>query len=663
LRAERSSNPLPSLLLEIGCEELPAFACREAEAQLPALCQRLLGRPPDRVFVGPRRLAVVVDELPASGAEEVRRGPAERIAFDEQGRPTPAATGFARKAGVSVEELERRDGHVWAHVAGESIAEALPERLPQLIRGLAFSKSMVWEPGGLRFARPIRWLCAKLDRETLRVSLDGLASGGDSFGHRWTHPGKVKIADAASYEKRIRAAGVEPDAAERRREILEALDAIGDWRDPAGVLDEVVHLVERPLVLDAAFDERFLELPEQVVVTAMQSHQRYFPLGGARFAIVANNGDPDIVRAGHVRVLEGRLADASFTFERDLAVGIEGLAGRLGSILFVRGAGTFADKTDRLVRLVEVLGGGDASTEAALLAKADQASELVREFPELEGHIGGEYARLAGYPDAVAVAIEEQYLPDAAGGPLPSTEPGKTLAAADKVDTLTVAFALGQRPSGSRDPYGLRRAAIGLCRLALEGGLRLDVRELVALSHKLLVAQGADVVDDFDSADVAEFVAERLESLLDVPVEFVRAARGSGVGELGGVARLALALAALDRKTLEALHTAYTRADRLAGKAEDVAASLDSALLQDEAEREVAAVLEGVETKLPAQVAAQKFDKALALAADIGPPLARFFDEVLVMAEDRALRANRLRLLLDVRDALGTLGDFSQLPL
>ena len=654
---------MPRLLFEIGCEELPAFACREAEAQLPQLCERLLARAPDRVLVGPRRLAVVVDELPLTAEDAVRKGPAERVAFDEQGRPTQAAIGFAKKSGVTVEQLERRDGNVWARVPGESIADTLPERLPQLIRGLAFSKSMVWEAGGLRFARPIRWLCAKLDAETLSVSLDGLNAAGESYGHRWTHPGKVKIADAGAYEKRIRSAGVEPDAGERRREIVEALDAIGAWSDPAGVLEEVVHLVEKPLVLAAEFDERFLELPERVIVTAMQSHQRYFPLGAARFAVVANTGEPPIVRAGHRRVLESRLEDASFTFERDLAVGIEGLAARLGSILFVQGAGTYADKSDRLVRLVEALGGGDASREAARLAKADQASELVREFPELQGYIGGEYARLAGYPEAVAVAIEEQYLPDAAGGPLPSTEPGKTLAAADKVDTLTVAFALGQRPSGSRDPYGLRRAAIGLCRLALVGGLRLNVLELVTLSQKLLIAQGAEVVADFDPADVAEFVTERFESLLDVPVEFVRAARLSGVGELGAVARLALALGALDREVLEALHTAFTRADRLGGKAEEIAATLDRGLLEEDAEREVAEALERVEVELAARLAAQEFAEALALASELGPPLARFFDEVLVMAEDRAVRANRLRLLVDVRDTLRIVGDFSQLPL
>jgi glycyl-tRNA synthetase beta chain len=214
------------------------------------------------------------------------------------------------------------------------------------------------------------------------------------------------------------------------------------------------------MVLEGRFDERFLQLPERVIVTTMQSHQRYFPIEGNRFALVANGGDPDVVAPGHTQVLEARLEDASFTFERDVAVGVDALADRLAAITFFAGAGSFAEKAERVGKLVERLGGGDASFEAARLAKADQASELVREFPELEGYIGAEYARLAGYPDAVTKAIEEQYLPDASGGPLPQTEPGKVLAAADKLDTLRVAFELGHKPSAraTRTGCGARQS-------------------------------------------------------------------------------------------------------------------------------------------------------------------------------------------------------------
>jgi glycyl-tRNA synthetase beta chain len=621
---------VPRLLLELGCEELPASACREAEAQLPGLVRRHVGAEPDELYIGPRRLAFVVHDVPERAADEERRGPAERIAFDEAGRPTKAAEGFARGAGVAVTDLERRDGHVWARVPGASIVESLPKRLEDVVRGLAFTKSMRWDDSGLRFPRPIRWRLAKLDGETVL--------GETSFGHRFTH-GPVEVPDAAEYAARLREAGVEPDAAARRRAIVAGLEGLGEWTDPYGVLDEVVHLVESPVVLEGRFDERFLQLPEQVVVTAMQSHQRYFPLGGNRFAFVANGGDADTVRAGNELVLESRLEDASFTFERDVAVGIEALAARLDSITFFAGAGSFADKTERLLRLAERLGGGEASREAARLAKADQAAELVREFPDLEGHIGAEYARLAGYPEAVCAAIEEQYLPDAQDGPLPRTEAGKILSAADKLDTLTVSFELGQRPTGSRDPYGLRRAAIGLARLAVEGGLPIDVRAMA-------------------SADVADFVEERLEGLLDVPVEFVRAARGAPVSELGALATLARTLyAERESESFAGAFRAYDRANRLAGRLEGEASpEVDPGLLVEDAERALAEQL--AQTAL----APEDVPGALRAAAALAPPVDRLFDEVLVMAEDPAVRANRLRLLLDVRDTVGQLGDLSQIP-
>ena len=479
---------MPTLLLEIGCEELPAFACREAEVQLPALSERELGAAPARVFVGPRRLALLLENVAKQTPDEWIKGPPEALA-------EKAAAGFAKKHGVRPDELVVRDGFLGVERPGRPLAEVLPAQVDAIVRGLSFSKSMRWDDTGIRFARPVRWRFAKLDGETL--------VGEGSFGHRFTH-GAVEVPDAGVYADTLRAVGVEPDAEERRRQVVEGLDAIGAWSDPAGVLEEVVYLVESVLVLDGKFDERFLQLPERVIVTAMQSHQRYFPLGGNRFAFVVNGGDPELVRAGNENVLEGRLDDASFTFERDVGRGIDELAEALSAITFFKGAGSFADKTYRLCKLVGELGGGEATLEAARLAKADQASELVREFPDLEGYIGGEYARLAGYPEAVSAAIEEQYLPDSAGGPLPQTEAGKVLAAADKLDTLTTSFGLGHTPTGSRDPYGLRRAAIGLNRLAVEGGLTIP----------------RALLDD----EVREFVEERLEGLLDVPVEYVRAA-------------------------------------------------------------------------------------------------------------------------------------------
>jgi len=614
---------MPSLLLEIGCEELPAAACREAEAQLPELARAHVGAAASQLFVGPRRIGFLVDDLPERTADEWVKGPPENLR-------ERAAAGFAKKHGVSVEELEVRDGFLGVTVPGRELREVLPEQIDRIVRGFSFTKSMRWDASGMRFARPVRWVLAMLDAETIL--------GETSFGHRFTH-GPVEIPSATAYADQLRAADVEPVADERRRQIVAGLDAVGGWSDPGGKLAEVVHLVEKPIVLESRFDERFLQLPERVVVTTMQSHQRYFPIEGNRFALVANGGEADVVAAGHTQVLEARLEDATFTFERDVATGIDALAERLGSITFFAAAGSFAEKADRVAKLARRLGGGEASLEAARLAKADQASELVREFPELEGYIGAEYARLAGYPDAVTKAVEEQYLPDSAGGPLPQTEPGKVLAAADKLDTLRVAFELGHRPSGSRDPYGLRRAAIGLVRLALEGGLTID-RELLP-------------------EDVREFVEERLESLLNVPVEYVRAARASTASDLGAVARRAEELyGERESPEFEGVYTAFDRAHRLAGKAQEAAAAeLDRGLLVEDAEKALAEALAKVAIDGNGDLKA-----ALQSGAELAPVMERFFDEVLVMAEDEAVRANRLRLLLDVRDTLGALGDFSQIP-
>jgi glycyl-tRNA synthetase beta chain len=617
---------MATLLVEIGCEELPASACREAERQLPELARRVLGIESSRVLVTPRRLAFLADDVAEQTSDEWVKGPP--VEMRER-----AAAGFAKRHGIAVEELEERDGFLGVAVAGKPLAEVLPGQVEELVRSLAFSKTMRWDDGGLRFPRPVRWRLAMVDGDVVE--------GEGSFGHRFTS-GPVEIPDASAYVDTLRKADVEPDAEERRKQVVEGLDALGEWSDPNGVLAEVVYLVERPLVIEGSFDERYLQLPSRVVETTIQHHIRAFPLGGNRFAFVANGGDPDTVREGVENVVEGRLEDATFTFERDVQVGIDALADHLGSITFFQGAGSFADKTERLAKLVEALGGGEAALEAARLAKADQASELVREFPELEGHVGAEYAQLAGYPEAVSAAIDEQYLPDGADAPLPATETGRVLSAADKIDTLNVSFGLGHRPTGSRDPYGLRRAAIGLDRLATEGNLSIP-RELMG-------------------PDVAEFVEERFEGLLDAPVEYVRAARRAPVRDLGGVARLAEALAGLPDESFAPIHTAYTRASRLAEKEEGAADELDPALLVEDAEAEVAGALERVDAEIAAALDAGDFDAAVEAGAELGPLLDRFFEDVLVLADDRAVRANRLRLLLNVRDTLGRLGELSQIP-
>ncbi|HEY7380784.1 MAG TPA: glycine--tRNA ligase subunit beta [Gaiella sp.] len=608
---------MTDLLVEIGCDELPSAAVYEAAEQLPALVREHLGAEPSEVFLGPRRIAALVFDLPTTTPEEWIAGPPTRVG-------PKAAEGFARKLGVSQDDLEERDG-VWGWVKPpQPVAETLATRVDAIVRGFAFSKSMVWEAGGIRFSRPVRW--------TLAVLGDEVVVGESSFGHRFASQGSVAIPSAGTYAETLRGASVEPSLEERRRRVVAGLAGLGDWRDPANVLDEVVNLVEWPSVHEGTFDERFLRLPPLVVETAMQSHQRYFPLGANRFAFVANGGDPAVVTAGNERVLAGRLEDAEFTFERDVAHGIEALAGRLATITFLRGAGSYADKTSRLVEWVVALGGDETAIAAAHLAKADQAAELVREFPELEGHIGAVYARLAGVPEEVCLAIEEHYLPDGADAPLPSTEAGRVLSAADKLDTLTVAFGLGHRPTGSRDPYALRRAAIAVCRLAVEGGLALRIED----------------------PEVRAFVEERLEGLLEAPVEVVRAARGAGSDDLREIAALAVFLAGLDDERLAPVHEVYTRAARIVGDAED-GELVNKLLLKEDAEQVLADAIEAFE---PSGELEADFEAAGRLA----PIVERFFEDVLVMDKDEQVRANRLRLLRDVRDKVGRLGDFSQIP-
>ena len=313
---------MATLLIEIGCEELPAAACREALAQLPELARRTLRVEPSRVLVTPRRLALLIEKVPERTPDEWVKGPP--VAMAEK-----AAAGFAKRHGVAAEELEERDGFLGVEVRGRALAEVLPEQVDTIVRGLAFSKTMRWDDSGVRFPRPVRWTLAMIDADKV--------VGDQTYGHRFTS-GPIDVKDASEYADALRAADVEPDQDERRTQIVAALDALGGWSDPNNVLEEVVFLAERPLVIDGAFGERYLQLPRRVVETTIQHHVRAFPLGENRFAFVANGGDPETVRAGVENVVEGRLEDASFTFERDVQVGIDGLAERLGAITFFAGA-------------------------------------------------------------------------------------------------------------------------------------------------------------------------------------------------------------------------------------------------------------------------------------------------------------------------------------
>ena len=679
-------------LLEIGVEEMPASACRAAIDLLPDRVAGLFGAegvelsPADvRVMVSPRRIAIVVEGVPGeqTSREVVQRGPAVEAAFDAEGKPTKAAEGFARAKGVSADQLEVREeaGRRFVYYVTKSEARPTAGLLPgiclKIVRDMYFPKNMRWGYRDLRFSRPVRWLVALWGETVIPFGIARLDSGRTSLGHRWLG-GAVDIARPADYVETLRSVAVVADHREREELIWAELERIAGEEDlevidPGGKMEEVLFLVEHPTVAAGLFAHRHLALPAEVLVTAMQSHQRYFPLveeNGTlsnRFLYVSN-GDPvwaKQITAGNERVLQGRIDDAEFAFERDRVTGLEQMTAQLGKIVFHEKAGSMKDKTDRLMALTkylaEVTGAPDEvrerALEAARLAKADQVSVMVREFADLEGVMGEKYALMEGHHPEVAQAMREQFLPDAAGGVVPVTAAGALLATAEKVDNIAAAFACGEPPSGSKDPYGLRRAAAGMVAIAGHHGLRYDVDRLVdraydglerfpgLVERQSVVAEATDFIlerlaksltDDGLARDTVDAVLPTSRDFLDVRV------RGASLGEFRAGMQW------------EDLVTVFTRPANLARKlsAEEAAEAaalpqggVSPALFQVEAESVLFAAWEEAAARVAAAVAGQRYVEALSTLAGLRPAVDRYFDDVLVMAEDEELRLNRLRQL------------------
>jgi len=740
------------LLVEIGCEELPASFCRSVLGQLrgdggEGLVYRLLAAErllpvddgaeagatgPDaagaaarfaerrlQVHVSPRRIAVLVDGVPERQQALVQRsrGPRADVAFDGDGAPTRAGAGFARGKGVRPEDLGRETVDGVEFVTAEVEAErrpalgVLPGLVPRLVTGIQVPRGMRWDrrPAGadefLRFARPIRWLVGKLDEATLATTFYGLDVGEVSLGHR-VLGGPVVVATAGGYRELLEAQKVVVDQEERRRRIVEGLDARaaaldGRWEDPGDVLEEAVYLAEWPSVQQGRFDERHLRLPAPVLVTAMQSHQRYFPVraadgGLAPVFLYVSNADPaaaELVTRGNERVLEGRLDDAEFAYDRDLAEGIDAMAARLGEVVFHERLGSLADKARRLEGLVAGLAAGvhrrgeagDAAGDghgvpvehfvrAAGLAKADLVSQVVIEFPTLQGTMGGLYARHAGLPEAVARAVGEHYLPLSATAPVPATLAGAVLAVAEKADNIAGAWVAGEKPSGSRDPYGLRRAAMGIVRIALEHGLRVAVPGLLAAALDQYEAQGAAELAEGEHGalvgEMAAFVWERLEALLldeGLPYPVVQAALGALPGDAPAKAARARAFTALaGTPEFDDVVVAFNRCHAIASKGAAApgaaAPAVDPARFGDPAEPALFEALAAAAGPVRAALERLDVNAAVAAAAPLRAPVDRYFDDVLVMDPDPALRANRLAQLTAVVALLVEIGDLSRLP-
>lgn len=697
-----------TLVWEVGCEELPAWACDQLERQVPQLVRealtsaRLLDAPDAdvRILVGPRRFAAEVHgvrtEQPA--VREERRGPAVQAAFqggDPSAAPTKACEGFARSLGLTTDQLEVREQDGKRFVFGvrelpsAPFAEAWAAAAEQVLGKVGFAKPMRWGSSPHRFVRPIRWVATLLGDEPVEYELWGVRSGDVSRTHRFLGEARsATVGGAGAYERTLADHFVVADQGERRQRIQAALDDAaktfgGEWYDPAGVLDEVVHLVEYPTVITGRFDESYLELPERVLVTAMQSHQRYLPIRvGERLApafLAVMNGDPaaiDSILPGYERVLAGRLDDAVFSFGRDRDRGLDDMAtdASLGAVVFHAKAGTLAERRDRIAAVAAEIGaqlGVDRErvAVAARLAKADQVSYVVQEFAELEGFAGSLYATAAGQPADVAAAIDQQFRPRSAEAPLPDSGVPSVIALADKFELLATMFSIGEQPTGSRDPHGLRRAAIGIVRIVLEHDLPLDVAPVIDRALAV-VEQGVTEADPTLARQLHEFILDRVEKRLTddgVRIDAVRAARVASLPRLQHDEGLARALDAAVRAGdphFLAVATAVKRCAKILEKAGAVDGRIDPQRFEADAERALLAQLDLVGPPVRRAVEERRFDDAVAEAARLGPTVDAFFDRdtgVMVMAEESAVRQNRLLLLRGVLDALAPLGDVTEL--
>ena len=672
------------LLFEIGVEELPASFVAGALEAMPELAKALLAQArlahgDVRALGTPRRLALLVDDLADRQADlsEKVLGPPKAAAFEPDGTPKKAAIGFAKKLGVAVEELVVEETDKGAYVAGvrkecgKDAAEVLPELLAELCRRIPFRKSMRWGEGDVAFGRPVHWLVALHGERVVPVAFAGIVADRRTLGHRFLAPAPIALGSAREYVAALREAHVIVDPEERERVMVERLEAAAERAGGRVVPDpflvrENASLVEEPHVILGSFDPAFLELPDEVTIEVMRGHQRYFALRAPDgkllpryLAVVNTSRAPEIIARGNDRVLRARLADARFYVEEDLARGLSSRVPELDRIVFQAKLGTVGER----VRRLEVLVGDDpAAREAARLCKADLVTLIVGELPELQGVMGRWYALREGVAPEVADAIRDHYLPRGAGDDVPSAIPSARLAIADRADLLVGCFGLGQVPSGSADPFGLRRAALGIVRIALEGPIDVDLGATLRAAHRAYRDQGKPVGEEAAVlAGLDDFFRGRLRALFTerYPTDVVDACLGAWDG--GSIRDLAARLAAVEAfrhlPAYESLAVAFKRAYNIAKDAPD--GDPDPKLMTEDAERALAERFTSLAPALRAATEARDYHRALRMVAEqLREPIDRFFDSVFVMVDDAVVRDNRLRLLGRIARALTAIAHF-----
>ena len=688
------------LLVEIGTEELPPTALRGLmEAFAGGLDEALeeagLAHGAVHPYASPRRLAVLVESVPPGQADEEveMRGPPVTVAFDDDGNPTRAAQAFAGKCGVTVEELERvgtAKGEWLSHRSvrkGRTTAELLPELVQAALDRLPVPRRMRWGDGDAEFVRPVHWVVMLLGEEVVPGRLYGLDSGRNSRGHRVHAEGReIAIAEPGAYVETLRKAGrVVVDFDERRdsisRAVSEAAAAAGGHPvSDAALMDEVAALNEWPVAVTGAFDPAFLELPREVLVSTLQKHQRYFPVERddgalvASFIAVANleSREPEKVREGNERVVKPRLADAAFFWEADRRMPLATRRDEMQHVVYQRELGTLLAKSQRVAALAGHLAreldvAPEHAVRAAELARADLLTDMVGEFPDLQGIMGGHYARADGEPEAVAAAIAEQYLPRYAGDALPVTDAGRILALADRLDTLAGIFAIGRRPTGNRDPFGLRRGALGLLRIVIEGGLELDLKNAIAEALSLQPVNESEGQPQL-AGEIYDFVMERLRAWYAerdpsiTPEMFQAVLAREPRSPLDFDARLRAVAAFARHASAESLSAANKRIANILRQAKgDAGAAPDAGLLKEAEEKTLFAALDEARAEVEPLLAGREYTEVLDRLALLREPVDEFFDHVLVMDEDIAVRRNRLGLLGELRGLFLEVADISRL--
>ena len=678
------------LLFEIGAEEIPAGFMPNILGQLKQLAETKLNDahlPFESIatYGTPRRLALIVKGLADTSAEisERHKGPSASIAYDADGNATKAAIGFARGKGLDVADLVVEDGYIYAETktAGVPAKDIVTDMLPQLITGLNFPKSMHWGNLDAKFVRPVRWLVALLDEEVIPVEFATVKSGNVTRGHRFLGADEITIKNASSYVDTLKENFVMVDQDARRELISKQLHDIAASKNASIVwdddlLEEINYLVEWPTALCGGFEESYLALPDAAIITPMKDHQRYFPLVDQdgkllpMFLTVRNGSDHsiEVVQAGNERVLRARLDDAKFFFNEDRKKPLIDRQDGLTKIVFQEGLGNLADKTERLLTLGRVFSEEcelheDARVvleRATELAKTDLTTGMVTEFTELQGVMGKEYALLDGESPEVAEAIFEQYLPRFAGDVLPQTEAGKVLSIIDKIDNIVATFSRGLIPTGSQDPYALRRQTIGILNILLNSEWNISLRPIIVESMNLLNVP-ADKQDEL-LGQVEEFITLRLKNIFldrEVPhhvIDLLLSNNELSVADAEGLVKALLANR-IDENV--ELVQAFTRMYNLV---KDVTyTSVDESLLKEDAER---ALYEMATKASEASIDAwdkNDYDAVVAVPATLVPAINKFFEDVMVMDKDEAIKANRLQLVRLAYSVMAIIGDISAL--